>query len=182
MTQPHPPKPRRGPAVPAVALVLAVALAAGGAALAAKTAAPPAPATAPAKEKIERVVKTDADWRKQLTPEQYRVLRQKGTERAFTGKLLKEQRAGTYACAACALPLFASAKKFDSGTGWPSFWAPIAADHVREVPDVSYGGVETEIRCARCDGHLGHVFADGPKPTGLRYCMNSVALAFVPGK
>jgi peptide-methionine (R)-S-oxide reductase len=180
MTQPHPLKTFRGPAVPAIAFVLAVALAASGAVLAAKPAAPPAPA--PAKEKIERVVKTDAEWRRQLTPEQYRVLRQKGTERAFTGKLLEEKRTGTYACAACGLPLFASAKKFDSGTGWPSFWAPIAADHVREVPDTSYGGVETEIRCARCDGHLGHVSHDGPKPTGLRYCMNSVALAFVPGK
>jgi peptide-methionine (R)-S-oxide reductase len=171
---------RRGPALGAIACALAVALAAGGAAPPTKPAAPVPPA--PTKEKIERVVKTDAEWRRQLTPEQYRVLRQKGTEMAFTGKLLGEHRAGTYACAACGLSLFDAAMKFDSGTGWPSFWAPIAKDHVREVPDTSYGGVDREIRCARCDGHLGHVFDDGPKPTGLRYCMNSAALAFRPRK
>jgi peptide-methionine (R)-S-oxide reductase len=144
----------------------------------AKTATPPA-TEATAKDP-GKVTKSDADWREILAPEAYRVLRQKGTERAFSGRLWDEHRAGTYSCAGCALALFSSTTKFESGTGWPSFWAPIAANHVRGVPDLSYGGMNTEIVCARCGGHLGHVFEDGPKPTGLRYCMNSAAMTFRP--
>ena len=133
----------------------------------------------PAEDKIVPVVKTDAEWKKLLTPEQYRVLRTEGTEIAFTGKYWNNHARGTYVCAACDLPLFTSDTKFDSGTGWPSFWQPIAKSHVREKYDDSYGG-RTEIECARCGGHLGHVFDDGPPPTGLRYCMNSAALKFIP--
>ena len=135
-------------------------------------------ATPPAKDPIGKVTKRDAEWRKQLAPEAYRILRQKGTELAFTGRLWNEHRAGMYSCAGCALALFSSTTKFDSGTGWPSFRAPVAANHLRELVDTSYGGINTEIVCARCGGHLGHVFDDGPKPTGLRYCMNSAAMSF----
>ena len=126
------------------------------------------------------VTHTDAEWRKLLTPEQYDVLRQRGTERAFTSPLLNEHRAGTFACAGCDLPLFSSTTKFDSGTGWPSFWAPLP-DAVDETEDRSFGMTRTAVSCHRCGGHLGHVFTDGPKPTGLRYCMNGVALKFTPG-
>ena len=124
--------------------------------------------------------KTDADWRKDLTDEQYRVLRKHGTERAFTSPLNNEKRAGTYHCAGCGAPLFASDAKFDSGTGWPSFLKPMEDDAISEHVDRSFFMTRTETRCARCDGHLGHVFPDGPRPTGLRYCMNGVALAFEP--
>jgi len=121
---------------------------------------------------------SDADWRQRLSPAAYAVLRRGGTERAFSSPLNGEHRAGTFVCAGCALPLFASATKFDSGTGWPSFY-----DHLPRAitgrRDMSLGMVRTEVRCARCDGHLGHVFDDGPRPTGLRYCMNGVALRFV---
>jgi peptide-methionine (R)-S-oxide reductase len=125
-----------------------------------------------------KVQKTDAEWRAQLTPEQYRVTREHGTERPFTSPLLKEKRGGTFNCVACGAPLFASDTKFESGTGWPSFFAPLAKDSVSEIHDSSYGMQRTEIRCASCEAHLGHVFPDGPKPTGQRYCMNGCALSF----
>jgi peptide-methionine (R)-S-oxide reductase len=127
-----------------------------------------------------RVVKSDEEWRQQLTPEQYYVTRRHGTERAFTGPFQNEKRAGTYACVCCGAPLFSSSAKFESGTGWPSFFAPIEADAVAEHEDRGWLMRRTEIRCAACDAHLGHVFADGPRPTGLRYCMNGTALTFAP--
>jgi len=125
-----------------------------------------------------KVEKTDAEWRSQLTPEQYYVTRQHGTERPFTSKLLEEKRTGMFHCVACNAPLFSSDTKFESGTGWPSFYAPISKDAVKEITDSSHGMVRTEIRCANCDAHLGHVFPDGPRPTGQRYCMNGCALDF----
>jgi peptide-methionine (R)-S-oxide reductase len=125
------------------------------------------------------ITKTDAEWRSMLTPEQFRVLRKHGTERAGTSPLDKQYAAGTYACAGCDLALFKSDTKFDSGTGWPSFWAPIDGA-IRTTSDRSLFMTRTETHCRRCGGHLGHVFDDGPKPTGLRYCMNGAALKFVP--
>jgi peptide-methionine (R)-S-oxide reductase len=122
---------------------------------------------------------TDAEWRKRLTPSQYNVLRNHGTERPGSSPLLREHRKGTFACAGCALPLFSSAAKFESGTGWPSFYEPLP-DAVGTTTDRTFFMTRTEVHCRRCEGHLGHVFDDGPKPTGLRYCMNGVALKFEP--
>jgi peptide methionine sulfoxide reductase msrA/msrB len=127
-----------------------------------------------------KVIKTDEQWKKLLTPEQYRITRDAGTEPAFCGGLLKEHEEGMYLCVGCNLPLFQSSAKFDSKTGWPSFYQSVTPENVREIPDFSHGMQRTEIRCARCDAHLGHVFEDGPKPTGMRFCLNSEALKFVP--
>ncbi|MBI5129121.1 MAG: peptide-methionine (R)-S-oxide reductase MsrB [Rhodopseudomonas palustris] len=136
------------------------------------------PDAARAAEKFE-IEKTPEEWRKQLTPMQYHILREEGTERPFSSPLLKEHRKGTFACAGCDLPLFASETKYDSGTGWPSFWQPLP-NAVGERKDSTLGMTRTEVHCRRCGGHLGHVFDDGPKPTGLRYCMDGYALTFKP--
>jgi peptide-methionine (R)-S-oxide reductase len=131
--------------------------------------------TPPSPEELEKLVAT-------LTPDERRVILNQGTEPAFCGGLLNNKTDGVYACRLCGLPLFRSKAKFESGTGWPSFYEPFDPDHIRKIADRSYGMVRTEIRCARCDGHLGHVFEDGPRPTGLRYCLNSASLKFEEGK
>jgi peptide-methionine (R)-S-oxide reductase len=127
-----------------------------------------------------KVSKSDSEWRAQLSSREYHVLREKGTERAFTGEYEHEKRAGTYRCAGCGKPLFRSDEKYESGSGWPSFWAPAEQDAVETETDRSYGMVRTEVMCGDCGGHLGHVFDDGPNPTGLRYCINSAALKLDP--
>jgi len=153
-------------------------LLAGGALAAALAALRLRPAPATASETFA-VAHSDAEWRALLSPAQYAVLRKAGTERPFSSPLLDEHRNGTFDCAGCANPLFASATKFESGTGWPSFWEPLP-NGVGEERDTTFGMIRTAVHCTRCGGHLGHVFDDGPKPTGLRYCMNGVALAFIP--
>jgi peptide-methionine (R)-S-oxide reductase len=128
----------------------------------------------------DKITLSDAEWRERLTPEQYQILRHAGTERAFTGKYEANKQAGIYACAGCGTPLFSSQTKYNSGSGWPSYTAPLADEALEEITDNSHGMTRTEVRCATCEGHLGHVFPDGPGENGLRYCINSASLAFAP--
>ena len=129
---------------------------------------------------MEKIEKTEEAWRQELTPHEYHVLREAGTEPPFTGKYYRFKGQGAYLCAACGQELFSSETKYESGSGWPSFWAPVSAEMVEEARDTSHSMVRTEVKCSRCGSHLGHVFEDGPRPTGLRYCINSVALDFQP--
>lgn len=154
----------------------------GGAASRAEAAADQASPTAPDRQEAtdvsDKVMKTEDEWKRELSPAAFQVLRKKGTERAYTGDLWNNHEPGVYVCAGCGLPLFGSAEKFDSGTGWPSFWQPIEPSRVGTDEDRSFFTTRTEVHCARCGGHLGHVFDDGPEPTGLRYCINSVSMKF----
>ena len=162
--------------------LLSLALPAHAGEASSRPAAPAVPTEAPQGAPFTRVEKSDEEWRRILKPDAYRVLRQEGTERAFTGAYWNEHRKGRYVCGGCGLELFGSDTKFDSGTGWPSFWRPAFRGVISEKRDASHGMVRVEVECARCGGHLGHLFEDGPKPTGLRYCINSLSLAFVPAR